>query len=283
MAGLRDHLAGGREPALVVPTRADAESYRRELAGERALLGARVWRFEELIGEAVRRAGIEGPVVGGFARERLVAALAASEPALSPRLSPAIARLFAELREQRVTPGRLRRALGAPRADGGSRSPEPALAVAGVYERYEAALREIGRRDEQQRALEALDALRREPARWGARPVLVYGFDDLTPLQLEAICTLGADVGADVTVSLTFEAQRAAFAGRAGAFSALLPRAASHRRLEARPDFYTPAARATLGHLERPPGGRRRARRCSCSRASASATSSSWWRRASRS
>ena len=77
MDGMRRHMAAAREPVLVVPTRADAERYRRELAGEGALFGAQVWRFEDLIAEAVRRAGIEGPVLGGIARARLVAALAA--------------------------------------------------------------------------------------------------------------------------------------------------------------------------------------------------------------
>src|SRR5205085_1205263 len=102
----------------------------------------------------------------------------------------------------------------APNGNGGRRATEPALAVADVFERYEAELRKLGCRDEQQRAVDALDALRRGPARWGARPVLVYGFDDLTPLQLQAISTLGVDVDSEVTVALTFEGQRAAFAGR---------------------------------------------------------------------
>ena len=37
------------------------------------------------------------------------------------------------------------------------------------------------------------------------KPVLFYGFDDFTPLQLDTIHTLGAVVGAPVTVSLTYE------------------------------------------------------------------------------
>src|SRR5205823_11979819 len=142
MDGIRRHMAGGREPALVVPTRADAERYRRELAGEGALFGAQVWRFEDLIAEAVRRAGIEGPVLGGIARARLVAALAAREPTLPPRFAPAMAQLFAELHAKRVAPARLRGVLAS--SNGGAGPPAAAVAVAAVYEGYEATLSRIG-------------------------------------------------------------------------------------------------------------------------------------------
>ena len=77
MEAVRRHVAHGEEPLLVVPTRADADYYRRELAGEGAAMGVEVERFEGLIGEAVRRAGPAAPVLGGLARERLLAAIAA--------------------------------------------------------------------------------------------------------------------------------------------------------------------------------------------------------------
>ena len=51
LGAVRGHLAHGGQPLLVVPTRADVERYRRELALEGAVLGARVERFEGLIGE----------------------------------------------------------------------------------------------------------------------------------------------------------------------------------------------------------------------------------------
>src|SRR5208282_2629052 len=105
-----------------------------------------------------------------------------------------------------------------------------------------------GRVDGEQSAAHALDALRERPALWGLTPVLIYGFDDLTRLQLDAIETLGRVVGAQVTVSLAYEPGRAAFAGRAASFHAL---AQAHRRLHARADYYAPGARAALSHLER--------------------------------
>ena len=52
----------------------------------------------------------------------------------------------------------------------------------------------------------ALDALRERPAAWGARPVLLYGFDDLDPLQLDAVETLAGRAEAEVWVALPYEA-----------------------------------------------------------------------------
>src|SRR5439155_1379397 len=79
MEAVRRHLALGREPLLVVPTRADVEHYRRELAGEAAAMGVEVQRFHELIATVIRCAGERSPVLGGLARERLLAAIAARD------------------------------------------------------------------------------------------------------------------------------------------------------------------------------------------------------------
>ena len=83
--------------------------------------------------------------------------------------------------------------------------------------------------------------------------MLFYGFDDLTPLQLDAIETLGRVVGAAVTVSLTYEPGRtrspAARRRFARAARRSPPSTASCRRA---PSYYAPAARAARSrHLER--------------------------------
>jgi ATP-dependent helicase/DNAse subunit B len=252
MDAVRRQLAHGRAPLLVVPTHADVAHYRRELAAEEATLGAEVGRFGDLIGAAIRCAGEGAPALGAVARERMLAAIAArdggdiSAAAAAAGFAPALARFIGELQERRVTPARLRSALLA--AQGHIAG---AAGLAGLFEGYLLALRRMRRVDEDQRALHALDALRREPALWGERPVLYYGFDDLTRLQLDAIETLGRSVGAEVTVSLTYEPGRAAFAGRASTFHALEPLASRHEQLGARADYYAPRARRALGHLER--------------------------------
>jgi ATP-dependent helicase/DNAse subunit B len=243
---VRRHLAHGEEPLLVVPTRADAEHYLRELAAEGVAMGVRVERFAGLLGEAVARAGIVEPVLGGLARDRLLEALA--EPAMRG-FAHALGELFAELQVRRVAPARLQRALESWRAaDGhGAQSGELGRLFAG----YRAELARLGRLDAEQRAVRALDALRERPSLWRATPVLFYGFDDLTRLQLDAIETLGRVVDADVVVSLSYEPGRTAFAGRAATFHALAPLAAEHRPLPARAEHYAPQARGALSHLER--------------------------------
>ncbi len=82
-----------------------------------------------------------------------------------------------------------------------------------LYRAYDAALERIGRTDAARHARAVSDALRVAPERWGPRPVFLYGFDDLTPAQLDAIETLAAVPDAGVTVSLPYEPGRAAFLG----------------------------------------------------------------------
>jgi ATP-dependent helicase/DNAse subunit B len=260
------HVARGQEPLLVVPTRADAERYRRELVGRGIVLGARVERFDGLIDEVVRRsrtgAGTGRPVLGELARARVLAGIVERAtpdglPASGGMLRAAEA-FVAELQVRRVTPRRLSEALGewapthrrAPRT-GPRRREWGEGGVGALFEEYHRVLARIGRVDREQRATRALDALRGAPGLWGQTPVLFYGFDDLTRLQLDAIETLGTVVDASVTVSLTYEPGRIAFAGRAATFQALEPLAAEHTRLAARADYYAPSARAALSHLER--------------------------------
>jgi len=255
LGAVRGHLACGEEPLLVVPTRADAERYRRELALEGAGLGARVERFEGLIGEVVRRAGLSEPVLGRVARERVLALLIAGGADRARRSTPgfvsALGATVAELEVRRVTPARLEAALKAWVSVDGSGAAAGSEDLGRLYGEYRRLLERIGRTDPERRAARALDALRLEPARWGATPVLMYGFDDFGVLQLDAIETLGAVVDAPVTVSLTYEPGRTALGSRAGTFETLRPLAVEHRRLEARAEYYAPRARAALHHLER--------------------------------
>jgi ATP-dependent helicase/DNAse subunit B len=248
MDAVRGHLARGEEPLLVVPTAADVEHYLRELAGAGAVSGVRVTVFAGLLEEVVRRAGVREPVLAGLARERLIAAAAGAGAAARPGFVRALGELFAELALARVTPSRLSAAL-----DGSLSDSRAALGfdLAGAYSDYHRRLARIGRLDEEQRAMRALDALRERPSLWAGTPALFYGFDDLTRLQLDAIETLGAVVGAPVTVSLAYEAGRTAFAGRAETFQTLSPLAREHRSLPPREDHYAPHSRRALAHLER--------------------------------
>jgi PD-(D/E)XK nuclease superfamily len=120
---VRAELAREREPWLIVPTRADVDHYRRELAGDRAVLGVRVERFEGLLDEIVRRAGTGGEVLGEVAREQLLFGVAdAREPGAARRAyAHALGELISELRERRVTPSRLKAAIERWERDEGAR------------------------------------------------------------------------------------------------------------------------------------------------------------------
>ena len=82
-------------------------------------------------------------------------------------------------------------------------------------------------------------------------PVFVYGFDDLTPIERDAIETLSRIVGAEVTVSLTYEPGRAALSARAEVVEELRAISERARELPALDEHYEPSSRVALHHLER--------------------------------
>ena len=248
---VRRHIALGQEPFLIVPRWADTEHYLRELAVEGVATGVRVERFSSLTAEAVRRAGIAERPLGALARERVIEALAGDliPSGASSGLLGALGELISDLRQRRVAPARLRSALSAWGAQDGEDSVPGG--VGRIYASYDETLTRLGRLDAEQLALAAMDELRRRPSLWGGTPVVLYGYDDLTPLQIDAIETLGRVVDAEVTVSLTYEPSRAALASRAAGVEALKPIAREHRECPPRSEHYAPGARAALSHLER--------------------------------
>ena len=254
--GYRAALRRGEEPILVVPTFADVERYRAELAGSGVVFGAQVVRFAWLIEECARRGGVRGRPVGTLARERIAAAVVGATPlhalAASARtrgFTRELLRLVDELEALRVTPQRLTQAL---RAWAGEDAGRRAYAdeVSGLYSGYRRRLERLGRIDAPLYEAAALDALRDQPGAWGDTPVFFYGFDDLQPLQHDAVETLAA-TSAKVTLSLPYEPGRMAFAGRATAFEDLHRDGVEHKVLGARAEHYAPASRAALHHLER--------------------------------
>jgi ATP-dependent helicase/DNAse subunit B len=251
------------DPILVVPTFADVDHYRRELAGAGVVFGVRVVAFAGLMREIARRAGVGGRPLSRLARERVAGAaigrvrleaLAAS--AATPGFVAALVRIVSELEEQRIEPGRWWAAMRA----WAERDPARAVyaeELSRLYGGYRDGLRAIERRDRVLHDQAALDALRLEPARWGTTPVFLYGFDDLQPLQRDAIETLAVHAGAAVTVALAYEPGRAAFAGRGETFQELMALGPEHVELPARAEHY---ARPALHTLERtlfePPASR---------------------------
>ena len=81
--------------------------------------------------------------------------------------------------------------------------------------------------------------------------MFLYGFDDLTPTERDAVETLSGHAEADVCVALPYEPGRVAFAGRAATVEELRPLAAEVVHLPERSEHYAPSARRALHHLER--------------------------------
>ena len=213
-----------REPLLVVPTAADVAHYQRELAAGEVVFGAEVLTFSRLWREIGRVAGVSARPLGVVARERVVRAAirdahlrVLAPSAAAPGFARAAGALFAELQRSLVEPARFTRAL---RAWGGVAYADE---LAALYSAYRRRLEALGRPDRDGEAWAVLDALRADPGAWGRRPVFVYGFDELTRAQLDAVETLGRLAEADVWVTLPYEPGRHALAGSAATVHELAP------------------------------------------------------------
>jgi ATP-dependent helicase/DNAse subunit B len=250
----RARQRAAESPLLVVPTVADVDIYRRELAAGGTVLGVRVERFNGLERELARRAGVPGRTLTVLQAERVAAAAIAATPldrlqaaAATPGFPTALVAFVNELGEARVEPPRLVAALRAwaQQEPGRTAFAEELGALVLAYRR---AAEKTRRRDRPQHVTAALDALREDPRRWGGTPVLLYGFDDLTPLQRDVLDTLANAVGAEVVLSLTFEPGRAAFAARATLHQELLALGATEDVQPAVADYYDAPV---LHHVER--------------------------------
>ena len=251
----RLRAAAPRDPLLVVPTAADVEHYQRELAASGIVFGAEVLTFSRLVREIGGRAGLEVRPLGHVAADRVVRAAIAdvglralARSAATPGFAGAAGALFAELQRSLVTPARFTSALRA--WAGGSGRAAYASELGALYSAYRRRLERLGRPDREGYAWAALDALRAAPNTWGGRPVFFYGFDDLTPIQRDAVETLVTHAGADVLVALPYEPGRVAFAGRAATVEELRP-LAEVVPLPERSEYYAASARPALHHLER--------------------------------
>lgn len=211
----------GRDPALVVPNLDDAFAFERELcAGSGALLGGSVLVFDGLFGEVAKAAGEAAPsTLSAAQRLRLLrAAIEGVElgplraSATRPGFAAALDELIDDLQAAGLSPGSV--AAGASTLEGSAYLDD----LTTLYRAYEELRDSRGHADSHTIARAAIAALRQDPNSWGRRPVLLYGFDDLTVEQRELVGALAA--ATEVTVSLTYE-DRAALTDRARLFEQL--------------------------------------------------------------
>jgi RecB family exonuclease len=248
--------AAPRGALLVVPTALDARHYQRELADDGVVL-ASVLTFSGLAREIARRAQYSGRRLSDLQRDRVLQRVLAgtrldalSDSGAAPGFRSAAGELIAELQRSLITPQRF---VGALRSWAAQDERRDAFAgdVGRIYQDYVRELGRLGRVDRELYTWRALDALRAEPSRWGHDEVFFYGFDDLTPLERDAVETLSRVAGTQVTVSLAYEAGRAALLARAEAVQELRAFAERVMELPALDEHYAVGSRTALHHLER--------------------------------
>ncbi len=248
--------AANRGAILVVPTAVDADHFGRELAHDGAVLGS-VLTFNGLATEIAGRAGYSARRLTKLQRDRVLERAARGtelralrDAASTAGFAAAAGELIAELERALITPQRFAAAMRSWAAQDPRRGAY-AHDVAAIYRAYAAELERLGRVDSELYAWRALDALRAAPGRWGTEAVFFYGFDDLHPLERDAIETLARVAGAEVMVSLTYEAGRVALQARAEVVEEVRPLADRVIDLPALGEHYDPESRAALHHLER--------------------------------
>ncbi len=251
---LRDRL--DERPVLVLPAFEDIEHAQRELAAHGAVFGARVLRSSALFGLIAERVGLVGRTASAVQRRMVMdEAIAGARldvlAASSDRhgFADAALRFVVEIERSMIEPARLTQALRQWAGDGPRRG--HAEEVARLYSRYRDRLEAYGLADDELSHWRALDGLRRDPAAWGSSPVFLYGFDDLTPHELDALEILSRLVGVEVTVSLPYQGGREAFRAIAGTRERVAELADAVEQLHATDDHYDPASRTALHALER--------------------------------
>ena len=209
-----------RDPVLVVPTTDDVFDFERELCGAGgapgALLGGSAMTFGALFRTIATAAGSPpGSELSPAQRLRAVAVAIESRrgelgplrrSATRPRFATALERLFDELQAAGVEPEGVEASAGT--LEGSAYLSD----LAALYGGYGEVRRRTGRTDSHGIAREAIAQLRRDGSFWGARPVFLYGFDDLTESQLELVAALADRT--EVTVALPYEEGSAALAAR---------------------------------------------------------------------
>jgi RecB family exonuclease len=214
----RLEAAAARDPVLVVPTLDDVFSFERELCRGGAALGAAAMTFGALFRTIATAAGEPpGPELSNAQRLRAIAvAIEARRRSLGPLrrsagrpgFARAFARLLDDLEDAGVEPA-------AVEAGSGTLEGSAYLSdIASLFAGYAEARERSGRVDRHETARRAISLLREDGSHWSERPLFLYGFDDLTPAQLDLVEELAART--EVTVALSFESGDAVLEGRVG-------------------------------------------------------------------
>jgi ATP-dependent helicase/nuclease subunit B len=226
-----------REPFLVVPNRAEVDRVERDLLAWRpALLGGAIGTFDDLFEEIARGGGQQWKVATeaqqGLALRRAVAAASLNGLQASARFAgfgDALLAAISELEAGLVDPA------------------EVEGDVTALYAAYRRELDALGLWDRDLERRHAVERIEGELSAWDGRPVLAYGFEDLTGAQWALLQALAGR--SDVTVSLPYEPGRPAFASLARTAEDLA--ALADGRVEELPPAAAAETHPALVHLER--------------------------------
>ena len=226
-----------REPFLVVPNRAEVDRVERDLlARSPALLGGTIGTFDDLFALIARANGDHRPVATDVQRalvlRRALAAVSLNGLGASARFggfAESLAGALAEVESALLAPGDLPGDLGR------------------LHAAYAGELEGLGLWDRELERAHAVRRVERELEAWDGRPVLAYGFEDLTGAQWALLQALAGR--ADVTVSLPYEPGRTAFASLRRTADDLAGLSAG--RVEELPPAYDEIAHPAIAHLER--------------------------------
>jgi hypothetical protein len=225
------------DPWLVVPTRVDVERVERDLLTRRpALLAGRIGTFDDLFEEIAardpKRRPLAGDAVRALAVRRAIAATdldGLSASAASAGFADSLLAVVGELESALLDPALIEGDLG--RLASGYHHELDRL---GLWDRYR-----LRRR--------AVELLRSDLGAWDRRPVLAYGFEDLTAAEWGLVEALAGR--ADVTVSIPYEPGRPAFSALERTVSDLAALAAG--AVQELPRRAAGKAPAPLAHVER--------------------------------
>jgi PD-(D/E)XK nuclease superfamily protein len=226
-----------REPFLVVPNRAEVDRVERDLlARSLALLGGQIGTFDDLFERIARGNGDDRRLVTEVERA-LVVRRALGRVSLNGLGASARFAGFADSLLSAI--GELESGLLDPSDLEGD--------LARLYAAYGAELEQLGLTDRDLRREYAVRRVEHELDAWDGRPVLAYGFEDLTGAQWALLQALAGRT--EVTVSLPYEPGRPVFDSLRRTAEDLTALAGG--RVEELPPAYAEIAHPALVHLER--------------------------------
>ena len=206
-----------RDPVLVVPNVDDVFAFEKELCAGGATLGGSVMTFGALFGAIATAGGAPpGTVLTATQRLRVVSTAIAERrgrlgplrrSAERPGFAVAFERLLDELQAAGLEPADV--GAGAGTLEGSAYLSD----LTELFAAYADARERSGRIDTHQIARSAIALLHEDGGFWRARPLFLYGLDDLTRNQFELIATLAK--ATEVTLALPFEEGNSALAARA--------------------------------------------------------------------